>query len=96
MLAINILMIIFTLLLLGIGTFLFMHRHKTFLIFKTSDHHLIGSVVKNFGITFIIVGIISLITILTQNTIYICIALIIGCIAVTAFYLCISKFIPKS
>ncbi|XIF20417.1 MAG: Hypothetical protein AJITA_01175 [Acetilactobacillus jinshanensis] len=86
-LAINILMIIFTLLLLGIGAFLFRHRHKTFLIFKT--------VVRNFGITFIIVGIISLITLFTQNTIYICVALIIGCVAVTAFYLCMSKFIPK-
>lgn len=95
MIAINVLMIIFTLLLLGIGSYLFQHRKKNFLIFHPTTNQLLSSVIRNFGIIFIVVGILSLFTIATQNTIYICIALIIGCLAVTAFYLCISKFISK-
>ena len=95
MTTINILMAIFTLLLLGIGGYLFKHRKKNFLIFHPTTNHLLSSVIRNFGIVFLTVGVLSLLTIITQNTICICIALIIGCLAVTAFYLCISKFIPR-
>ena len=95
LLAINILMTLFTLLLLGIGDFLFIHRKKAFLIFKTNQNQLLSTCVRNFGITFLATGILSLIVLISQNLIGICLILIIGCGAVTAFYLCMGKFMPK-
>lgn len=93
MFAINILMIIFTALLFGVGIYLYLHRHQDFMIFKTTQNSLLSAVVKNFGMAFLISGFISIASLVFQNLIGICLALLIGCIVVTGFYLTIAKFI---
>ncbi|WP_220751370.1 hypothetical protein [Apilactobacillus xinyiensis] len=95
MTAIIILMIIFAVLQLIVGSFLFKHQNKPFMSFHPENDPLLSKIIKNFGITFIILFIISVISIIIANMIFMMIVIFVSCMIVMAMQLTLSKFFLK-
>ncbi|GLB46651.1 hypothetical protein WR164_06300 [Philodulcilactobacillus myokoensis] len=95
MLAINILMIIFAILMAGMGIFLHSHQTKPFLVFHPENDPLLKSIFQKFAFIFIAIAVISILILIFKNVLIICIDLFIGCIAIFAFQMIIVRFFPK-
>ena len=77
------LMTLFGLIALFEGIFLLTHIHKPFLVFDPTKSKYLAPQLKNWGIVMTIVGIISIISGWTNNTGFLVIMVIIGCVSET-------------
>mgnify|MGYP001185885968 CR=1 FL=1 len=94
-LAITILMIIYTLLTFFIGGFFLAHQHKSFLIFHPEENKPLSGVIKFGGYSLIILGIVAAAATISQNTIFICVALFLGVADIVGVQLMLVSFFPK-
>ncbi|WP_157945063.1 hypothetical protein [Apilactobacillus quenuiae] len=92
---ITILMTIFTIILLIIGLYLYKHRNKPFMLLRPENNQLLSSMVKYYGIIFIGLSIMSLISVIINIMYFIITILIISCIMSLVMELTLIKFLPQ-
>lgn len=90
-----ILMIIFTIILLIMGIYLYKHRNKPFMLLHPENNNSLSSMVKNYGLIFIGLAILSLLSIIINSISFIIIILIISCIMSLVMELTLIKFLPQ-
>ncbi|KRL75983.1 hypothetical protein FC17_GL002294 [Secundilactobacillus paracollinoides DSM 15502 = JCM 11969] len=95
-LAITILMILYTLLTFFIGGFFLAHQHKPFLIFHPEANKPLSGVIKFGGYSLVILGVVAAAATISQNTVFICIALFIGVADIVGVQLMLVSFFPKA
>ncbi|WP_034527819.1 hypothetical protein [Secundilactobacillus oryzae] len=90
-----ILMILFTAIMLGTAIFLYRHRNKPFMVFHPEKDANLHKLILTTSYVLLILSILSLVAIVSQNTVLISIALLLGVIAVVSFELMLMHYFPK-
>ncbi|WP_203640160.1 hypothetical protein [Levilactobacillus wangkuiensis] len=93
--AITILMICYTLLALGIGWYFYSHRSRAFLVFHPESSPALSRVLNVGGILMMLIGIVSAIATIMNNTIFISGVLLVGVIVVITLQLILAHWLPK-
>ena len=92
---ITILMILYTLLSFGIGWYFYSHRRRPFLVFHPENTPALSHVLSGGGIVLMVIGLISAIATILNNTIFISIILLVGVIAIISIQLILVHWFPK-
>ncbi|MCW3777871.1 hypothetical protein [Levilactobacillus namurensis] len=92
---ITILMILYTLLSFGIGWYFYSHRHRPFLVFHPENTPALSHVLSSGGIVLMVIGLISAVATILNNTIFISIILLVGVIAIISIQLILVHWFPK-
>lgn len=93
--AINILVILFSLLLLLNGCFFLTHVHKNFMLFKPESNLALQKILLFSGIALIVIALFGILAVILNSTIMIVIVLIAGCVGCVVPELLLIQFINK-
>lgn len=88
------LMILFAIILGIIGTFLYRHQQRTFLLFNPIDNLPLQELLRIGGLALILMAIIAFVVAWTHVLILIGLILLLGCLSTTAILLGLAHFLP--
>ncbi|WP_413627137.1 hypothetical protein R4B61_04725 [Fructilactobacillus vespulae] len=93
--AIQVLVLLFSLLLLSNGIYFLKHTQKNFMMFKPESIPALSKTLKISGIIITVVGILGILAALLNNTILIVVTLIVGCVCCVVPEAILAQFINR-
>lgn len=92
---IKILLSLATIVLLTIGFYLLMHTKRPMMLVHPENNQVLSKIIKFFGCSFIILGILAATAIIFSVMLYITFIMVLSCIMILVMELILITFIPK-
>ncbi|WP_395386995.1 hypothetical protein [Pediococcus parvulus] len=92
---ISALMVLFSIILAVIGTYLYRHQQQPFLLFNPTENPALQELLRIGGLALILMAIIAFVIAWTHVIILICLILLLGCLSTTAILIGLVSFLPK-
>ncbi|GAA6112410.1 hypothetical protein AP1H75_00760 [Apilactobacillus apinorum] len=92
---IKVLLILATIILFVIGTYLIKHTDKPFMLLHPESNSALSKIVKFFGIVYLILALFAAVAVFVTTLIFVTIIMVISCIMILVMELLLVTFITK-